>query len=483
MNKTIYTVIFFTVCLLSVSAQESGVATDYLSPSFHASRRDSARARLPANSVMVVFASPIRNFSNDVDYVYHANPDLYYFTGYTEPQSVLFLFKEMQKSADGKEYNELFFVQERNVLAEQWTGKRMGVEGVKDILRIDQVFNGKDFKNHAQSFAGFDSIVMDRLPVADPGRRSDTADLFSLVNQFALKAGLSADNPANSKVAYGRYRQITGALREIKTEEELAILRKAVEISCIGQAEVMKAIRPDMSEREVQGLHEFVHKKYGAENVGYPSIVGAGINGCVLHYIENGKLAVGKQMLLMDVGAEYHGYTADVTRTIPSNGKFTAEQKAIYEIVYQAQEECFKMCKEGTNWKDVNAKSKEIVAAGLLRLGIISNKEDVAKFYPHGLGHHIGMDVHDRNISPVLKKNMVLTVEPGIYIPENSNCDKKWWGVAVRIEDDVLIKEKDYELLSVAAPRKIEDIERKIAEKSMFESYTLPPLQNAKKAF
>ena len=238
-----------------------------------------------------------------------------------------------------------------------------------------------------------------------------------------------------------------------------------------------------MSEREVQGLHEYVHKKYGAENVGYPSIVGAGNNGCVLHYVENGKLQVGRQMLLMDVGAEYHGYTADVTRTIPANGKFTPEQKAIYEIVYQAQEECFKMCREGTPWRDVTAKSREIVAAGLIRLGIISKKEEAAKYYPHGLGHHIGMDVHDRNVSPVLKKNMVMTIEPGIYIPENSNCDKKWWGIAVRIEDDVLIREKDYELLSTAAPRKIEDIEKKIAEKSIIENYTLPPLKIQKKAF
>jgi Xaa-Pro aminopeptidase len=482
--KNIYvTGVLLFSCIYSVFSQEENVANDYLSPAFHASRRDSARARMPANSVMVVFAFPTRNFSNDVEYVYHANPDLYYFTGYKEPHSVLFLFKEDQKGDDGNVYNELLFIQERNAQAEQWTGKRMGVEGVKNQLKINQVFNGRQFKGHPQNFSGFANILMDRWPIADPAGNRDTADLFSLVNQFKMKAGLSGDKTDESKVQQKLYMQLTGGLREIKTEEELALIRKAVEISCIGQAEVMKAIRPEMSEREVQGLHEYVHKKYGAENVGYPSIVGAGNNGCVLHYIENAKLSVGKQMLLMDVGAEYHNYTADVTRTIPSSGKFTAEQKAIYEIVYQAQEECFKMCKEGTNWRDVNMKSKEIVAAGLLRLGIISKKEEAARYYPHGVGHHIGMDVHDRNVSPVLKKNMVLTIEPGIYIPENSNCDKKWWGIAVRIEDDVLIREKDYELLSTAAPRKIEDVEKKIAEKSILENYTLPPLKGIKKAF
>jgi Xaa-Pro aminopeptidase len=483
MKKISLTGVILLICICGLFAQDENIATDFLSPAFHASRRDSARARMPANSVMVVFAFPTRNFSNDVDYVYHANPDLYYFTGYKEPHSVLFLFKEDQKAADGSSYNELLFIQEKNVLAEQWTGKRMGVDGVKNQLKMNHVFNGREFKNNLQNFAGFATIVMDRWPLADPGGNKDTADLYSLVNQFKMKAGLGGDKNEESRVQHRLYLQITGALREIKTEEEMAILRKAIEISCIGQAEVMKAIRPEMSEREVQGLHEYVHKKYGAENVGYPSIVGAGNNGCVLHYVENAKLSVGKQMLLMDVGAEYHNYTADVTRTIPANGKFTAEQKAIYEIVYQAQEECFKMCKEGTNWRDVNMKSKEIVAAGLLRLGIISKKDEAAKYYPHGLGHHIGMDVHDRNVSPVLRKNMVLTIEPGIYIPENSNCDKKWWGIAVRIEDDILIREKDYELLSIAAPRKIEDIEKKIAEKSILENYTLPPLKQTKKAF
>ncbi|MET0241837.1 MAG: aminopeptidase P family protein [Flavitalea sp.] len=468
---------------ISVSAQEADYANDYLSPAFHASRRDSARARLPQNSVMVITAFPVRNFSNDVDYNYHQNPDLYYFTGYNEPNSMLFLFREPQTAADGSTYKELFFIQERNPQQEQWTGKRLGVEGVKSKLGILNVFVGKEFKDFQLDLTKFDTIVTDRLPLlpTPPGR--DNGSLAGLVANLKLKAGLSPEQPESSKFAYTAFRQITGALREIKTEEELVLLRKAIEISCIGQAEVMKSIKPNMSEREVQGLHEFVHKKYGAENVGYPSIVGTGNNGCILHYTENARLNVDRQMLLMDVGAEYHGYTADITRTIPANGKFTPEQKAIYEIVYQAQEECFKMCKEGVSWREVNQKSKDIVAAGLIRLGIISKKEEASKFYPHGLGHHIGMDVHDRSVSGTLKKNMVMTIEPGIYIPENSNCDKKWWGIGVRIEDDILIREKDYELLSTAAPRKIEEIEKKIAEKSVMENYNLPPLQAAKKAF
>ena len=239
-----------------------------------------------------------------------------------------------------------------------------------------------------------------------------------------------------------------------------------------------------MSELEIQGLHEYVHKKYGAEEVGYGSIVGAGENGCVLHYMENTRTRIGNEMILMDVGAEYHGYTADVTRTIPADGKFSAEERAIYQIVYDAQEAAFKILKDGTKWSDAGIAAKDVIANGLLKLGIIKDKNEVNKYYPHGLSHHIGLDVHDRGFSSVLKKGMVITIEPGIYIPPGSDCDKKWWSIAVRIEDDALIREHDYELLSDSSPRKIEDIEKMIAEKSALDDFTLPKLKSdGKKPF
>ncbi|MFZ1856018.1 MAG: M24B family metallopeptidase, partial [Chitinophagaceae bacterium] len=248
-----------------------------------------------------------------------------------------------------------------------------------------------------------------------------------------------------------------------------------------GQNEVMKTVRPDMSELEIQGLHEYVHKRYGAEGVGYGSIIGSGENGCILHYMENTKTKIGTSMLLMDVGAEYHGYTADVTRTIPVDGKFSKEEKAIYQLVYDAQEAAFKTLKDGSKWMDATNAARNVIAEGLLKLGIISNKSEVSKYYPHGLGHHIGLDVHDRGFYESLKKDMVITIEPGIYIPEGSKCDKKWWSIAVRIEDDLLITQDGYELLSHFAPRKIEEIEKMIAQKSVLDNYKLPPLQSGKK--
>ena len=528
----------------AISFAQDNLPQDYLPKEFHKGRREAARALMPDHSVMVVFAAPTRTFSNDVEYFYHQNPDLYYFTGYKEPHSILFLFKEPQQAADGHTYTELFFVQKRNAQAERWTGRRLGDEGVRNKLGITDVYNGEDFKKLAPDLTKFDKIIFDRIPedVADAG----PASLYTLLASFKEKSGMPSDynptvyndlesiasflTPANlaqlkiavanrmktnpeyqsnalfqqmekiqdsagivlfkeelSKLKYttGLFRKITGTLREIKTPEEMDLIRKAVEISCQAQNEVMRTLRPDMSELEIQGLHEFIHKKYGAEGVGYGSIVGAGENGCILHYMENTKTKVGRDLILMDVGAEYHGYTADVTRTVPADGKFSPEERAIYQLVYDAQEAAFRLLKDGAKWADAGAAAKEVIANGLVKLGIIKDKADVAKYYPHGLSHHIGLDVHDKGVSQTLKKDMVITIEPGIYIPSNSDCDKKWWGISVRIEDDALITQNGYELLSVFAPRSIEDVEKMVAEKSTLDNFRLPVLKSAekKKAF
>jgi len=467
---------------IEVSAQDD-LPTDYLTKEFHAGRREALRKLMPDNSIFVVMAYPTRTFSNDVEYLYHQNPDMYYFSGYKEPHSLLLIFKEEQKPADGPAYKEVIFVQKKNAMAEQWTGKRLGIEGAREKLGFAHAFNGEDFKNAQIDFSKFDKIIFDRFP-DDLGNTRDNADLSDLIEQFRKMANIPAEIPRNGKYDTRLFRELTGRLREIKTPEELELIRKAVEISCRGQNEVMKAVHPGMSELEIQGLHEFIHKKYGAEEVGYGSIIGAGANGCVLHYMENTKTKVGQEMLLMDVGAEYHGYTADVTRTVPANGKFTPEQKLIYNLVYDAQEAAFKILKDGAKWSDASKAARDVIAEGLVKLGIIKEKTEAGTYFPHGLGHHIGLDVHDRSASQILKKDMVITIEPGIYIPPNSNCDKKWWGIAVRIEDDALITQNGYELLSVFAPRKVEDIEKMIAEKSALDNFAVPKLKSAeKKAF
>ncbi|MEN8880580.1 MAG: M24B family metallopeptidase, partial [Polaribacter sp.] len=247
-------------------------------------------------------------------------------------------------------------------------------------------------------------------------------------------------------------------------------------ISAVGQIEVMKAMKPHMSETELQGIHEFVYKKYGAEYEGYPSIVGAGNNGCILHYIENNKTKVGNDLVLMDLGAEYRGFTADVTRTIPANGKFTKEQKQIYNLVYEAQEAGIALYTIGSKMSAPNQVARNIVNEGLFKLGIIKSVDERHNYFPHGTSHHIGLDVHDPGNYNTFEENMVVTMEPGIYIPDGSPCDKKWWGIGIRIEDDILVTKNGPVNLSAEAPRTTEAIEAVMAKKSVLDEFILPDL-------
>lgn len=459
----------FFITINQVQSQEN-LPTDYLSKEFHKGRREAFRALMPANSIAVIFSYPERVFSKDVNYNYHQNPDLFYLTGYKEPDGVLLLFKENQGS--GEKYNEVLFVREKNANREMWTGRRLGTDGAKSKLGFSTAYNGKDFKDFAIDFQKFDKIIYDKIPT-DLGKDKSGFDLFGLLETFKTKAGITTENETSLEL----FRTITNSLREIKTPEEMVLMRKTVKLSCVAHNEVMKAVGPDMSENEADGIHAYIHKHYGAEGEGYPPIIGAGANGCILHYGENNTTKIDNQLLLMDVGSEYHGYSADVTRTIPANGKFTEEQKAVYQLVYDAQEEVFKICKEGTPIQDLNKKSKEVIAAGLIKLGIITDPADVKIYYPHGCSHFLGLDVHDKgNYMGSLKENMILTVEPGIYIPANSKCDKKWWNIGVRIEDDILIKKDSYENLSAESPRKWDDIEKLAAQKSTFNEIKFPKI-------
>ncbi|MEP7093761.1 MAG: aminopeptidase P N-terminal domain-containing protein [Flavobacterium sp.] len=459
----------FLISISQVRSQEN-LPTDYLSKEFHKGRREAFRTMMPANSVAVIFSYPERVFSRDINYNFHQNPDLYYLTGYKEPDAVLLIFKEAQGT--GETYDEVFFVREKNAAQEIWTGRRLGIDGSKSKLGISTVYNGKDFKDFAIDFKKFDKIIYDKIPT-DIKNNGSGFDLFGLLQTFKTKAGITIED----KSSLDKFADITNSLREIKTPEELVLMHKTVKLSCIAHNEVMKAVGPDMSENEADGIHAYIHRRYGAEDEGYPPIVGAGANGCILHYGENNSSKIDNQLLLMDVGSEYHSYSADVTRTIPANGKFTEEQKAIYQLVYDAQEEVFKICKEGTRIQDLNTKSREVITAGLIKLGIITDPRDSRIYYPHGCSHFLGLDVHDKgNYGGNLKENMILTVEPGIYIPANSKCDKKWWNIGVRIEDDILIKKDSYENLSIDSPRKWNEIEALAKQKSTFNEMKFPKI-------
>lgn len=473
-------ILFFTLFAGSIFSQNE--PTDFLTSDFHKERRELVKEKMPNNSVAVFFAAPVRNRANDVDFIYHQDPNFFYLTGYKEPHAVLLVFKEEQEGPDGN-YNEIIFVQPRNARAEMWTGRRLGIAGVQERLALNDVFNNIDFEDYNIDFSKFDKVLFYDF-FNDVRDTRTEGDLFDLIASFKQKAGYPTEGDITIESSAPNLDmqtldQIMKDLRGIKTEEELVLLRKAVDISCIAQVEVMKAMRPGMSELEVQGLHEFVFKKYQAEYEGYPSIVGEGNNGCILHYIENYKPEISSEkMILMDLGAEYHGYTADVTRTIPIDGKFSKEEKAIYDLVYKAQNEAIKAAKPGVNIaRDLNdAIAKRIINEGLVELGIIETADQRHLYYPHGLGHHIGLDVHDKGNYEYLEPGMAITIEPGIYIPEGAKCDEKWWGIAVRIEDCILITEDGNELLSDLAPRKSDEIEKMMKLSSPLDAFVLPEL-------
>ena len=540
----IYKILFVAFLATSFSLF-SQIPTDFLSKDFHRGRRDALRAKMPANSVAVLFANPLRNRANDVDYVFHQDPNFYYLTGYREPNGVLVLFSDNQTDENGISYNEMLYVQERDARAEQWNGKRLGIEGAIEELGFQMAKNANDFIQTNINFKSFDRIFIEKFNDDYRDSAKNTAEVYDLVASFKentaynpnnflspmkkqiyeLVKSTSIENSANVAQIIGRalaydpslkhdadlmkFKDATdkalkkelqqkialkldakttidihflssnlATLREIKTSEELVLLTKAVRISAIGQVEVMKAMKPHMSETELQGIHEFVYKKYGAEYEGYPSIVGAGNNGCILHYIENSKTKLGNELVLMDLGAEYRGFTADVTRTIPANGVFSKEQKAIYQIVYDAQEAGISAYVIGESMATPNLLSKKIVNQGLFQLGIINSLDEKHPYYPHGTSHHIGLDVHDPGNYGNFEENMVVTMEPGIYIPDGSNCDERWWGIGIRIEDDILVTKTGPENLSAEAPRTIEEIEKMMAKKSILDDFVLPNLDN-----
>lgn len=481
---------------INFSSAQTDKPTDYLSSQFHKERREALRKKMPKNSVAVFFGNPERNRSNDVDFIYHQDPNFYYLTGYNEPNCVLVLFSEEQKNNEGNLISEILYVQEKNSKAEQWTGIRLGVEGAKKDLGFENSFNGKEFLKSGINFQKFDTVFFTEFKNDIRDSKKDEACLYKLVSSFKEQIGYNSKRDEKNETSF--HKEVDGvkqinvkkakldattlddymaSLREIKSKEELALITKAVRISAMGQREIMKAMHIGMSEFEIQGIHEYIYKKYGSEYEGYPSIVGAGNNGCVLHYIENSKTKVENDLVLMDLGAEYHGYTADVTRTIPANGKFSIEQKLIYDLVYQAQEAGIAAVIIGNGFKDPDQVGRKIITEGLMKLGIISNPADSRIYFPHGTSHHIGLDVHDPGKYENFEENMILTVEPGIYIPKGSNCDKKWWGIAVRIEDDILVTKNGPINLSAEAPRKSDEIEALMKEKSVLDGFVLPDIK------
>ncbi len=434
-----------------------------LPPSFHKQRREALREKLPENSFAVFFSNPVRNRSNDVDYQYSQDPDFYYLSGLNEPHSALIIFKQPFKIT-GKLIDEIVFVQDRDKLQESWTGKRLGIEGTVAKLGFNSVYLNSEFTSLFPDPSQFNQVLV-KFPTDIRPNGKVKGSLNSMVETLNEKLKLTGKEAES-----GMLLKAMADLRQIKLDIEIRLMQKAIDITVDGLSEAIRAAKPGMTEFQAQAITEFYFKYKGSEYPGYGSISGSGENSCVLHYVTNRKKLNDGDMLLMDMGAEYHGYTADVTRTIPVNGKFSEHQKIIYELVLEAQLEGIKTARAGNEFHDPHKAATAVITKGLIALNIIASTDQVKKYFNHGTSHYLGLAVHDAGNFGKLLPGMVITVEPGIYIPAGSPCDKKWWNIGIRIEDDILITENEPVVMSGSLTKTVDGLEQLMKEKSLFET-------------
>lgn len=425
-------------------------------------RRQALLAKMAPASAAIIFAAPEATRSNDSEYPYRQNSDFWYFTGFNEPESALLLIK----SADNHSHSVLFN-RVRDLTAEIWFGRRLGQEAAPEKLAVDRalpwsdfseqlhlLLNGLDVIYHAQGqYAFADTIVFNALDVLRRGSRQNLSAPATLTD----------------------WRPWVHELRLIKSPEEQAVLREAGRISALAHTRAMQKARPGMYEYQLEGEihHEF--NRHGARFPSYNTIVGAGDNGCILHYTENESQMRDGQLVLIDAGCELKGYAGDITRTFPVGGKFTAPQRALYDIVLAALYRSLALYRPGTSIREVTAAAVEVMVTGLVKLGILHGDVDVLiaenahrQFFMHGLSHWLGLDVHDVghygvNRDRLLEPGMVLTIEPGLYIAPDADVPAEYRGIGIRIEDDIIITAEGNENLTDTVVKDADDIEALMA--------------------
>ncbi|HAD08672.1 MAG TPA: Xaa-Pro aminopeptidase [Porticoccaceae bacterium] len=424
-----------------------------------ARRRRDLMSMIGKNSIAVITAAPERQRSRDTHFPYRQDSDFYYLSGFPEPEAVLVL-------VPGRKQGEfIVFCRDRDPDREIWDGYRAGPEGACADFGANDAFPINDI----------DEILpglledKERVYYAVGKDREFDQHLMGWINDIRARARTGAVPP-------GEFVDLDHLLHEMrlfKKPAEIKLMRKAGKISAAAHCRAMRAVRPGMREFELQAELEHEFAKAGASYPAYTSIVGGGGNACVLHYITNQDELNDGDLVLIDAGCEYQHYAADITRTFPVNGKFSTEQKAIYEIVLEAQQAAIETVQVGNTWDQPHQATVEIITAGLVQLGLLKGKvKDLieknayTRFYMHRAGHWLGMDVHDvgdykvDNQWRMLEPGMVMTVEPGIYIsPNDTKVAKKWRGIGIRIEDDVLLTRKGPEVLTAGVPKTVADIE------------------------
>lgn len=416
------------------------------------------KRRMPPNSVAIIPAAREATRSNDTHYRFRQDSDFFYLTGFEEPEAIAVI-----KPGETHEY--VLFVRPRDPEREIWDGRRAGVEGAKSEFGADEALPIDEFDSKLPEILNDTEILYYRL-----GAHCDLDN--KIIREISRMRALNR-KPIHPPQTIIDPATIIHELRVIKSPEELEIMQTAADIAAEAHCEAMKAVRPGMREFEVEALIEQIFRRRGAAGPAYTSIVGAGPNATVLHYINNdGELRDG-ELLLVDAGAEYKGYASDITRTFPINGRYSKAQREIYDLVLKAQMSCVEMVRPGVTHDQLKQHSIEVLTEGMVELGLLEGDPEqlikdkkYEKFYMHGLGHMLGIDVHDvgryyfGKESRALEPGVVMTVEPGIYIaPDTIGVPEKYLGIGVRIEDDVLCTNNGPRVLTSKVPKQAEEIE------------------------
>ncbi len=433
-----------------------------ISKSEYRIRQENLYGELEDSAALLVCSPPMRIRSNDVHHPYRTNSNLLYLTGWGEPDSVLLVTK------DNGKWNTKLFVQPRNTELEIWEGRRPGVKGAIEGWAIDSAESIEKIKECLIKELETVSIVYHSV-----GMNSEVDEI--------VENSINSKTRARQQKGEGPSQRIDPAkliaeFRLKKSDTEIALMRHSAEISSLAHIEAMKNGKTGIGEWQLQGLIEGCFRYLGASSWAYPSIVGCGENATILHYHENNKECNDGEVVLIDAGSEYEGYAADITRSWPVNGKFSDAQRKIYDLVLKSQLSAIEKCVVGNEYLDTHRAASKVLAEGLVELGIIKCSPEEAiengelkKYFMHGTGHWLGLDVHDVGIYKPNGKprkfeaGMVITIEPGLYFgdwrPDLNDLDPQWAGIGIRIEDDVLITENGPDVLSSMCPKDPEIIE------------------------
>ncbi|MEP6922366.1 MAG: Xaa-Pro aminopeptidase [bacterium] len=418
--------------------------------------------RMDQNSVAIIPSAREATRSNDTAYRFRQDSDFLYLTGFEEPDAIAIV-------APGREQKFTMFLRPRDPEREIWDGRRAGIEGAKSEYGADEAFPIVEFDEKLQDVLDGAEKLYYRL-----GVHPDLDD--TIIRQIARMRAVNR-KPIHPPQTIIDPASIVHEMRVLKSPEEVELMQRAADIAAEAHREAMKAARAGMKEYEVEALIELIFKRRGAAAPAYTSIIGAGANATVLHYINNdGELKDG-DLLLIDAGAEYKGYASDITRTFPINGHYSKAQREIYDLVLEAQLACVEMVRPGTTHEQLKAHSIEVLTEGMVRLGLLKGKpkeliegKKYEQFYMHGLGHMLGIDVHDvgryyhEKESRALEPGVVMTVEPGIYVsPGTKDIPEQYLGIGVRIEDDVLCTANGPRVLTDKVPKTADEIEALMA--------------------